>query len=93
MSVGKWFGLPAALWIFDEPTQGIDVDAKRELYDIMGHLAQDGAAVWFISSDLRELLAIADRLYVMKDRKIVGECVPPFNPDGVLGMMMGEKTA
>ena len=93
VSVGKWFGLPAALWIFDEPTQGIDVDAKRELYDIMGHLAQEGAAVWFISSDLRELLAIADRLYVMKDRKIVGECVPPFNPDGVLGMMMGEKTA
>ena len=61
VSVGKWFGIPAALWIFDEPTQGIDVDAKRELYDIMGHLAQDGAAVWFISSDLRELLRAIDK--------------------------------
>ncbi|HRV98705.1 MAG TPA: sugar ABC transporter ATP-binding protein [Aminobacteriaceae bacterium] len=90
VSVGKWFGTPSELWIFDEPTQGIDVDAKREVYTIMGDLAERGAGVWFISSDLRELLAIADRIYVMKDFRIAGEFLPPFDDEEILGSMMGE---
>ncbi|MDR1741100.1 MAG: sugar ABC transporter ATP-binding protein, partial [Synergistaceae bacterium] len=66
VSIGKWSGAGAKLWIFDEPTQGVDVDAKREIYEIMGDLAEGGAGVWFISSELRELLALSDRIYVMR---------------------------
>jgi len=91
VSVGKWMGENAAVWIFDEPTQGIDVDAKTEIYNIMGSLAKGGAGIWFISSDLRELVAISDRIYVMKGFKILGEFVPPFDEEEILALMIGEK--
>ncbi len=91
VSVGKWYGTSSDLWIFDEPTQGIDVDAKREVYTIMGDLAEAGAGIWFISSELRELLAIADRIYVMKDFRIAGEFHPPFDDEHILATMMGEE--
>lgn len=90
VSVGKWYGTSSILWIFDEPTQGIDVDAKREVYSIMEDIAEGGAGVWFISSDLRELLAMADRLYAMKDFRIAGEFQPPYDNERILACMMGE---
>jgi len=91
VSIGKWIGENYLVWIFDEPTQGIDVDAKTEIYTIMGNLAREGSAIWFISSDLRELISIADRIYVMYDFKIVGEFKPPFSREDILTKMMGEK--
>lgn len=91
VSVGKWMGEDASLWIFDEPTQGIDVDAKTEIYNIMGSLAKNGAGIWFISSDMRELVAISDRIYVMRGSKIVGEFAPPYSEEEILSFMMGEK--
>lgn len=90
VSVGKWFGIDASVWIFDEPTQGIDVDAKTEIYRIMGELASNGAGIWFISSDLRELVAIADRIYVMKDFEILEEFKPPYDSKKILSRMLGE---
>lgn len=90
VSIGKWFGTDASVWIFDEPTQGIDVDAKAEVYNIMGDLAGRGAGIWFISSDLKELLAIADRIYIMKNFSIVGECLPPYDSKQILSGMLGE---
>mgnify|MGYP001025868168 FL=1 len=92
VSVGKWFGTPSLLWIFDEPTQGIDVDAKREVYSIMEDLAEGGAGVWFISSDLRELLAMADRIIVMRNNRIAGEFRPPCDSEEILATMMGEES-
>ncbi len=53
VSVGKWFTVAAKLWIFDEPTQGIDVDTKRGIYKIFGEIAAQGAGIWLISSDLK----------------------------------------
>jgi len=91
VSIGKWFGTDASVWIFDEPTQGIDVDAKAEVYSIMGDLASGGAGVWFISSDLKELMAIADRIYIMKDSGIVDECLPPYDSKRILSGMLGEE--
>lgn len=90
VSVGKWFGMDASVWIFDEPTQGIDVDAKTEIYRIMGELAANGAGIWFISSDLRELVAIADRIYVMKDFELLEEFTPPYDSKKILSRMLGE---
>lgn len=86
-SVGKWSGFSADLWIFDEPTQGIDVEAKREIYNIMGNIAQSGAGIWFISSELRELTALSDRIYVMNGGKIIAEFLPPFNREKILTAM------
>jgi ABC-type sugar transport system ATPase subunit len=90
VSIGKWNYAKARLWIFDEPTQGIDVDAKTEIYSIMGSLAERGAGVWFISSEIRELLSVADRIYVMRERKIVAEHTRPFNSEKILSNMMGD---
>lgn len=91
VSLGKWFGQEAKVWIFDEPTKGIDVETKSEIYSIMGNLARTGAGVWFISSDLRELTAIADRIYVMRNSRVVGEHQPPFDREAILANMLGKE--
>jgi ABC-type sugar transport system ATPase subunit len=77
------------VWIFDEPTQGIDVDTKTEIYTIMSQLAQQGSAIWFISSDLRELTSICDRIYVMYDFAIAAEFTAPYEREDILTKMMG----
>jgi ABC-type multidrug transport system ATPase subunit len=59
--------------ILDEPTRGIDVGAKYEIYTIINQLASEGKGIIFISSELPEILGICDRIYVMRDGKIVGE--------------------
>ncbi|MBC7123394.1 MAG: sugar ABC transporter ATP-binding protein, partial [Pseudothermotoga sp.] len=89
VSVGKWFTVTAKLWIFDEPTQGIDVDAKREIYEIFGEIVAQGAGVWFISSDLRELIALSDRIYVMRKGEIIFEQKRPFDQGEILARMLG----
>jgi ABC-type sugar transport system ATPase subunit len=89
VSLGKWFGKDAKIWIFDEPTQGIDIDSKREIYLIMQRLAKEGCGIWFISSDLRELTAICDRIYIMKDFKIVTEFKAPYERQKILSSMLG----
>ena len=59
--------------ILDEPTRGIDVGAKFEIYTIMNQLAQQGRGVVMISSEMPELLGMCDRIYVMNEGRIVGE--------------------
>lgn len=91
VSLGKWFDADAKLWIFDEPTQGIDVETKSEIYLIMQRLASRGAGIWFISSDLRELEAIADRILVMHEGEIVGKFARPFQTEKILEAMLGNQ--
>ena len=71
--VSKWLLTDAKLFIFDEPTRGIDVGAKTEIYKLMNELAGKGAAILMISSDLPEILGMSDRLYVMAHGKVVAE--------------------
>jgi len=71
--VGKWFVAGSRFFIFDEPTRGIDVGAKAEIYGLIERLVADGAAVLMISSELAEMVAVCDRAYVMRDKTIVGE--------------------
>ena len=59
--------------ILDEPTRGIDVGAKYEIYGIINKLAEEGKAVIVISSEMPELLGISDRIYVLNEGRIVGE--------------------
>ena len=59
--------------ILDEPTRGIDVGAKYEIYTIINRLASEGKGIILISSELPEILGVCDRIYVMRDGKVVGE--------------------
>ena len=71
--IGKWLNAGSRLFIFDEPTRGIDVGAKAEIYNLMENLVAEGAAVLMISSELPEIVSVCDRVYVMRDKTIVGE--------------------
>jgi ribose transport system ATP-binding protein len=70
--LGKWMALEPKVIIFDEPTRGIDVGAKSEIYRLMGALADNGVAIVMISSDMEEILGVADRIAVMHDGRITG---------------------
>ncbi|NLT97828.1 MAG: sugar ABC transporter ATP-binding protein [Christensenellaceae bacterium] len=71
--VAKWLCAQCDLILFDEPTRGIDVGAREEIYEIMNALVKQGKAVLMISSDMPELLGLCDRIYVMKDGRITQE--------------------
>src|SRR5262249_33703629 len=70
--IGKWIGAGSRLYIFDEPTRGIDVGAKAEIYGLLEQLVSKGAAVLMISSELPEIVAVCDRAYVLRDKTVVG---------------------
>ncbi len=71
--VSKWLNSNPDILIMDEPTRGIDVGAKREIYEIINELAAQGKAIILISSELPEVLGMSDRVLVMKDDAIVAE--------------------
>ena len=71
--LGKWLALKPRLLMLDEPTRGIDVGAKREIYQLMEKLAGEGIAILFVSSEMEEILGMADRALVMHEGGIAGE--------------------
>ena len=71
--VRKWLARDSRVVIFDEPTRGIDVGAKVEIYNLMNELKKQGIAVMFVSSEMPEVMGIADRIIVMCDGRITGE--------------------
>ena len=88
--LAKWLLQKLNLIIFDEPTRGIDIGAKSEIYELINQLAADGAAVVVISSDLEEILRISDRVAVMHEGKLTGilpraEC----NEEAIMKLAVG----
>lgn len=73
VSLSKWLFVKPNVLILDEPTRGIDVGAKYEIYTLMNKLVEEGMSIIMISSELPEILGMSDRLYVMSDGQIVGE--------------------
>lgn len=71
--LGKWIFAQPEILLLDEPTRGIDVGAKYEIYCIINQLAEEGKSVLVISSEMPEILGICDRIYVLSEGKIVGE--------------------
>jgi ribose transport system ATP-binding protein len=71
--IAKWLFRGARVFLFDEPTRGIDVGAKVEVFEVMDALARSGAAVLMVSSEMQELLQVADRILVMRQGRITGE--------------------
>jgi D-allose transport system ATP-binding protein len=68
--VGKWLAVNSDVFIFDEPTKGIDVGAKSEIYQIMRDMVDEGKAVVMVSSDMTELLGVCDRIIVFSNGQI-----------------------
>ena len=71
--VAKWLARNSRVVIFDEPTRGIDVAAKVEIYNLMNQLKQNGIGVMFVSSEMPEVMGMSDRIIVMCDGRITGE--------------------
>jgi ABC-type sugar transport system ATPase subunit len=73
VAIAKWLVCGARVFLFDEPTRGIDVGAKIEVFQMMDELARGGAAILMVSSEMGELLQVADRILVMRQGRISGE--------------------
>ena len=71
--IGKWLCLGPKLLLLDEPTRGIDVGAKQEIYGLMEQLAEQGMGIVFVSSEMEEILGMSDRVLVMHEGRITGE--------------------
>ena len=90
--VAKWLESESDIVIFDEPTQGIDVGTKHEIYMIIDQLVESGHSVIVVSSDLEELMGIADRMYVMSEGEIMGELNrADFNKEVILDLASGRN--
>ena len=83
--IGKWLACNPKMLIMDEPTRGVDVGAKYEIYTLILELAKSGSGILCISSEMEELMGICDRILVMKDGKLTGEMSRgQFNPKQVM---------
>lgn len=74
--IGRWLAAGTEIFLFDEPTRGIDVGAKAEIYDLIERLAKEGKAVLFVSSELPEVIRLADRVLVMREGRISATLEP-----------------
>lgn len=75
VAVGKWLIADAEIYIFDEPTKGVDVGAKQDIFELIGRLAQMGKGIIYASCELAEVMGITDRTYVMYDGRIAKELI------------------
>ncbi len=90
--IGKWTNKDADIYIFDEPTRGIDVGAKVEVYHLMNELMTAGKCVIMISSELPEILGMCDRVIVMREGRIKGEVAADskhFNQEDIMKLAWG----
>jgi ribose transport system ATP-binding protein len=71
--LGKWLAMNPKLLLLDEPTRGIDVGAKQEIYSLMDRLADRGVAILFVSSEMEEIQGMSDRALVMHEGRVTGE--------------------
>lgn len=88
--LAKWLSMKPRIIIFDEPTRGIDVGAKSEIYRLMRILADRGVGVMMISSDMEEVIGVSDRIIVMKDGQFTGTLQrPDFSEHNILTLAVG----
>ena len=92
--LGRWLSMPMQVLLLDEPTRGIDVGAKSEIYAIIHDLAARGIAVVVVSSDLMEVMGVADRILVMSEGAITGEVArAEFNDERLLQLALPRTRA
>ena len=92
--LAKWLARQASVLILDEPTRGVDVGAKTEIYALIDHLAREGVAILMISSDLEEILGVADRVLVMHQGQLAGELArEQLSEEAIMHLATGGKAA
>jgi ribose transport system ATP-binding protein len=90
---GKWLLSEPSVFILDEPTRGVDVGAKSEIYAIIAGLADRGAGILLISSEIEELIGMADRILVMREGEVIGEVARPnFDREVILSLALKETS-
>jgi ABC-type sugar transport system ATPase subunit len=87
--IGKWLATHPKLLILDEPTQGVDVGAKAEIHRVIDALVQQGLGILMISSELLEVLGMADRVLVMHRGTIAGELPRGSSEEAVMRLAVG----
>lgn len=93
--IGKWINSASRIFLFDEPTRGIDVGAKVEVYNIMNSLAGEGKCIIMVSSELPEVLGMSDRVIVMRGGEVMAEIKrgeAAFNEDDIMRAAWGERS-
>jgi ABC-type sugar transport system ATPase subunit len=92
--LGKWLAAQAQLLMLDEPTRGVDVGAREEIYNVITQLARGGIGVLLLSSDLREIMRASDRILVMRHGKITNEFLPhETSEEKLLALVLGKEVA
>jgi ribose transport system ATP-binding protein len=92
--VAKWLETKVQVFFFDEPSRGIDVGAKAEMFDLIGKLAQEGQAIVMISSYMPELINMCDRILVIREGHIAGELSrEQFSEENIIALATGVKEA
>lgn len=89
--LAKWLASTADIFIFDEPTRGIDVDAKASIHEMIRDLARKGVAVLMISSELPEIIGMSDRILVMWDGTIMGELPAGVREEEIMFLATGQR--
>ena len=91
--LSKWLFSDSEIIIFDEPTRGIDVGARREIYQIINDLVADGKTVVVVSSDMEEIMGVSDRILVMYEGNVAGEVQKEdFSQSLITEYAVGERT-
>jgi ABC-type sugar transport system ATPase subunit len=93
VAIARWLFRQARIFLFDEPTRGIDIGAKTEVFELMSELARGGAAILMVSSELPELLQVADRIVVMRQGRISGELPRDTTQERIIELAMMESAA
>ncbi|MEZ6128211.1 MAG: sugar ABC transporter ATP-binding protein [Planctomycetaceae bacterium] len=92
--LGKWLAMNPAVLLMDEPTRGIDIGAKQEIYGLMEELAEQGVAILFVSSEMEEILGMSDRTLVMHEGRIAGELTrDELSEEAVMQLATGNVAA
>ncbi len=93
VAFSKWLLTDGEVYIFDEPTRGVDVGAKQDIYHLMTQLAKNGKAIVMLSSDMPEVISMSDRVYIMKDSRIVAEVTgDEIEQEKILDIALGGTT-
>ena len=90
--LAKWFNTNGEIFIFDEPTLGIDVGSKQEIYKVMVDLLKQGKSIMMVSSDMPEVISMSDRVIVMKDGEKKAELTTEeVSEENILTYSIGDK--